>query len=82
MPAHLVPKRLINLVPGARGKNEHSVWSMGSGTFVDDAITNELFLRLDNERHGLVEPGIVMSLMDYQKALASTQNDWSEDESL
>lgn len=80
LPARLVPVRLRALVTGARGKNEHFVWSMGEGAFVACAITNELSLRPENDRHGLIEPGSVMRLTDYQTALASTKHEWSEDE--
>lgn len=82
IPVHRVPIRLKNLITGARGKNEHSVWSMGQSAFVAGRITKELALRPENDRHGLVEPSVVMSIQKYQAALASTKNNLSEDESI
>jgi hypothetical protein len=82
LPARLVPKRLRHLVPSAAGNDDLLVWRMGEGEFVQEAISEQLLLRLDPKRsnHGFVEPKASMKLEDYQGALAGTHDEWSIDE--
>jgi hypothetical protein len=82
LPARLVPSRLRNIIPGAIGKDENAVWSTGSGPFIGGAVTSMLELRIDprNDHHGFVEPADVMSLDQYQTALAATRDAWAIDE--
>lgn len=82
---HLVPKRLKNFVEGASGSNNRHVWSMGKGSFSEGGIARRLILRRKPERAdgkvlGLVEPVAVMSVGEYQSALAATRLQWSLDE--
>ncbi len=55
---------------------------MGVGEFAEEAIGDQLCLRLDpaNGKHGFIEPVRSMFLNDYQNALAATQDQWSIDE--
>jgi len=83
LPDSRIPKRLRHLVPGARGSNTISVWSMGQGAFEMATIADGLILRPDPEHpmtHGFVEPGDEMPLETYQEALAATQGMWQIDE--
>ena len=84
VPTRLVPERLRSIVAGARGKNEHSIWSMGSGAFFFGEVAFRLILRLDpeNNKHGFVEPAALMPFDNYQNALAATQDAWREDETV
>lgn len=82
---HLVPKRLKSFVEGASGSNNRHVWSMGKGSFSEGGIAHHLILRRKPERSdgrvlGLVEPAAIMSLAEYQSALAATRLQWSLDE--
>jgi hypothetical protein len=82
LPAHLVPARLGDRRPDARGKDSLAVWSMGSGSFAAGQVAPDLGLRIDRHKatHGFVEPIQPTKLADYQESLARTKNDWSIDE--
>lgn len=82
LPPHRVPRRLRPLVPRATGKDFHFVWSMGSGQFVADTVALNLRLRPDpaNSKHGFVEPGAAIPLLEYRRALETTQGEWRVDE--
>ena len=82
LPARLIPTRLRQIIPGAAGSNSLFVWSMGERPFASGAVTDQLDLRPDpnNSNHGFVEPGSVMELEVYEKALAATQGTWRIDE--
>jgi hypothetical protein len=84
-----VPNRLQDTNPlfrGATGPNDHSIWAMGSGPFVDSAVTAELNLHSDPPSpngfvdHGVIEPAQIMAIEDFQKALAATRPDWNVEE--
>lgn len=82
LPARLVPQRLRERVPGARGRDTLRIWSMGDGAFANGALSNRLSLRVDpsDPYHGFVEPDSSMPSEDYQKAIEATQGSWSIDE--
>ena len=80
LPLHRIPSRLRDLVQGARGKNSLCCWKMGEGEFAAGSVAARLLLRLENARHGLVEPAQKMSLDDYQADLAATRDQWVRDE--
>ena len=78
-----VPKRLRNLVPGARGKNSDHVFRLGEGKFVSADVSPALTLRPDDghtPRHGVIEPRASVRIEQFQNALAATQSDWTIDE--
>ncbi len=86
MPPLMVPRRLRDIVPGAKnsGDDGRRVWRMGQGPFVSSLVSENLTLRTDPDPdkpgHGFVEPARSMALSNYQNALASTQNEWLVDE--
>jgi len=53
---------------------------MGSGPFVPERVATGLLLRLDSEKHGIVEPDGPMQLSEYQGALSATRDQWVVDE--
>jgi len=77
---HLIPKRLRRTNRDAKASNDKIVWSLGVGPFVDAVLNLTLVLRVTSDTHGQVEPAERMPLIDFQNALASTQNDWRKDE--
>src|SRR3954451_10880370 len=58
MPARMVPKRLLPIIPFAAGSNNLRVWAMGEGPFEDGPIAPRLRFRVDPEdpMHGFIEP--------------------------
>jgi hypothetical protein len=78
--SHLVPRRLRDIVPGARAKDDRFVWSMGDGDFVFAPVAPGLHLRPDSERHGVIEPSGSMELTAYEMALVATRDQWSVSE--
>gem|GEM_PF-1841477 len=82
----IVPRRLKDLVPGAKhsGSDGRRVWKAGQGPFVSASVSRDLDLRPDPNPnrlgHGYVEPGTPMPMGDYQEALAATREGWSVDE--
>ncbi len=81
LPWHLIPKRLDKR---GRGPVGLICWRLGTGDFKDDRINEALMLRVDPNspgKHGFVEPGRVMTIAEYQAALAATQDEWIRDES-
>ncbi|MBI3821473.1 MAG: hypothetical protein HY289_02210 [Planctomycetes bacterium] len=82
-PYFLVPMRLRSLVPRARGSNDLDCWRLGDGDFETVALTDKLDLRIDQGQplnHGVVEPKLNMSIVDFQDALAQTCDLWVVDE--
>lgn len=80
LPAFLIPERLKDKVPKARGDDDLRVWRHGEGPFADGSINAQLALSRTTAKHGEVEPAHRTLLGDYQAALAATQNDWEWDE--
>lgn len=78
-----VPKRLRNLVPGARGKDSDRVFRLGEATFALAEVSPALTLRPDDghaPRHGVIEPSDCVRVEQFQTDLAATQSDWVIDE--
>jgi hypothetical protein len=65
------------LCPKATGNDALDCWQFGDGAFIDGVMTDELALRTDHLTHGVVEPSREMSADKYQRALASTRENWS-----
>jgi hypothetical protein len=49
---------------------------MGEGPFQSEAIARGLNLRVDNPRHGMLEPAFTSSLDEYEQSLADTADQW------
>ena len=80
LPKHRVPKRLRQYREGASASDEKNlaIWVFGDGEFVSANLTSQLFLNVDKPFHGQIEPKYSMELNDYEQALGSTREDWSE----
>jgi hypothetical protein len=82
----LVRKDLWHIVEGARANNPNlRIWRIGAGAFVEAEITPELVLKPDQplkpERpHGVIAPAKIMTVADYEQALADTRPSWVIDE--
>jgi len=80
LPAFLIPERLKDKAPKARGDDRLRIWRHGEGAFVDGAINAQLTLSRTTSKHGEVEPAQRIPLGEYQAALAATRDDWEWDE--
>jgi hypothetical protein len=76
LPAELVPRRLHNLLPRARGSNSLRIWAHGEGSFVAALVAQGLVRAPDRPGHGTLQPDQSMPLDDYEKALAATRDNW------
>jgi hypothetical protein len=79
-----IPKRLRHIVPGAKGANSTSCFTMGVGPFRIGVVANGLELIPDQGQtpitHGVVAPVQVVPLAQYQTDLENTRPDWQIDE--
>ncbi|HVC96704.1 MAG TPA: hypothetical protein VND64_23705 [Pirellulales bacterium] len=82
LPPHLIPKRLLPLVPDASGSNQLFCWSMGNGPFVNDSVNESLALRIKPHmpNMGNVVPIEPVAVDRFQLDLAATRNQWQPDE--
>lgn len=80
LPQVLVPERLRNKRPGARGSNNLRVFRLGEGTFVRAPVGDSLELLPTSPEHGVIQPVRTTPLSEYQKHLATTQTLWTVDE--
>jgi hypothetical protein len=80
LPYFLIPKRLRQLVPAARGSNSRRCWKMGDGPFELGNLAEGLVLRPDSQEHGVVEPAQATSLTEFQAELAATREHWVDGE--
>jgi hypothetical protein len=80
--AHLVPKRLRPLFPGAAGANSLTCYKMGSGAFAAGAFTDDLDLhpKKGNLRAGNIVPQRSVHRDQFQADLAATRSQWAADE--
>ena len=80
--AHLVPKRLKPLFPGAAGSNSLACYKMGSGAFAAGAVSNDLTLvfKTGSLQAGNVVPARSIHRDQFQADLAATRTLWSVDE--
>lgn len=79
---HLIPKRLNAIVPDATGSNTLACYRMGEGEFTRGAINKELELALKRGQDDLgnIAPATAMKTDEFQISLASTRDQWSNDE--
>src|SRR5438445_192523 len=56
LPYFLIPERLKDRVPRARGSNGLSCFTMGDGPFADGPVADGLDLLVDKPTHGVVAP--------------------------
>ena len=79
-----IPKRLRHIVPGAKGANITSCYTMGVGSFQKGIIANGLELIPDQVQgpvtHGVIAPVQVVPLGQFQSDLESTRASWQIDE--
>lgn len=80
LPPALVPERLRDKRPGARGSNALQVFRLGEGPFVRSPVGSSLELLPTSSKHGVIQPVRDTSLNDYQNDLADTQTRWTVDE--
>jgi hypothetical protein len=80
MPQGLVPERLREKRPGARGSNSLRVFRLGEGPFQHAPVNDALELVPTSPKHGILQPIQPKHLHDYQRDLAVTQPMWRVDE--
>ena len=79
-----VPKRLIALVPGARGSDKEYCFCAGAGGFVRAGFADGLELIPDPGDapvHGVIAPTESVHVDAFQSALWATRESWFVDES-
>ena len=79
LPEHRIPKRFkAQGVFNATGTDKLSVWTTGTGPFIDGPFAPGLFLRIDPDdpNHGTIEPDCEMPLQEYEQALSTTVDQW------
>jgi hypothetical protein len=81
LPPSLVPERLRDKRPGARGTNALRVFRAGNGSFVRAPLGSTLELLPTTSKHGVVQPIRPTPIQGYEKELAATQGHWVVDES-
>lgn len=80
LPYFLIPRRLQDSVPEARGNNKLTCFRLSDLPFKAAEITDKLALRPDTAKHGTIEPRHEMKLDVLQSALSDTRNLWEIDE--
>jgi len=80
MPPGLVPERLRDKRPGARGSNRLHVFRLGERDFLRAPVGDALELAPTSLKHGVLQPIRKTPLTDYHRDLAATQQQWSVDE--
>jgi|HubBroStandDraft_6_1064221.scaffolds.fasta_scaffold869028_1 hypothetical protein len=78
-----IPKRLRHIVPGAKGPNSTSCFTIGIGPFQNGVVASGLELISDQGQdpvHGVIAPLQVVPLAQYQTDLANTRPNWQIDE--
>jgi len=80
--AHLIPKRLKPLFPGAAGSNTLACYRTGTGVFAAGPLSNALsvVLKSGNPRAGNIVPNQGVHRDQFQADLAATRNQWTVDE--
>ncbi|BBO34423.1 hypothetical protein [Lacipirellula parvula] len=81
LPFFLIPKRLIEHAPAARGSQSLHCFRMGDGQFIDSPIAAGLELKVDKPLHGNITPEEPVTLQQFQQDLANTRGQWTIDES-
>jgi hypothetical protein len=80
LPPFLIPKRLRDKCPEARGSSQLFCFSLGEGLFENGPIASGLNLYKDSEIHGNIVPAQRVSAAQFQAALAMTRSSWQIDE--
>ncbi|NUQ76979.1 MAG: hypothetical protein HUU21_25880 [Polyangiaceae bacterium] len=80
LPQVLVPERLRDKRPGARGSNTLQVFCLGEGAFVRAPVGDSLELFPTSSSHGVIQPIRTTPVEEYQQHLAATQTLWTVDE--
>ncbi len=75
-----IPRRLRNIMPGARGPNNTFCFRTGTGSFQQGDFAAGLTLEPDSAMHGNIAPAQVVPLDQYETDLAATRLDWQVDE--
>jgi hypothetical protein len=78
-----IPKRLRHIVPGAKGPNSTSCFTMGVGSFQNGVVAIGLELIPDHgaaPAHGVIAPAQVVPLSQYHLDLENTRAAWQIDE--
>jgi hypothetical protein len=78
-----IPKRLRHIVPGAKGPNSTSCFTVGAGPFQNGVVASGLELIPDQGQfpvHGVIAPVQLVPLAQYQADLANTRTTWNIDE--
>jgi hypothetical protein len=82
IPFMLAPKKYRHIIEGAAGPDSRTIWRLGSGTFKDGPVAQNLQLRVSPAEadqpitHGEVEPDASMSIEAFQSALGATVESW------
>ena len=74
LPPGLVPERLRDLRPGARGRNDARLFRLGDGPFRSAPINADLEQLPTSKKHGVVRPARDLHIDDFQAALAFTRD--------
>ena len=80
--AHLVPKRLKHLFPGAAGSNALTCYKLGTGAFTASVINADLNLvvKPGSTQAGNIVPAQSVHCDQFQADLAATRSQWTVDE--
>jgi hypothetical protein len=83
LPPHLIPKRLVTIIPMASGPNVLRCYRRGTGPFAEGILATglELVLKPRSTVAGNVVPVSPVGVSEFQRDLAATRTDWVEDES-
>jgi hypothetical protein len=80
LPHFLIPERLKDKVPKARGSDELHCFRMGDGEFADAALNDALEFLRDGSTHGVIAPRVPLTGEQFQERLANTRQNWDLDE--
>jgi hypothetical protein len=80
LPYFLVPKRLKDRFPAARGRSDLYGFTMGDGPFANGRVAIGLDLEVKSPTHGVVVPQASVPLDQFQRDLANTRSHWIIDE--
>ena len=80
--SHLIPERLAAIRPGAAGKNYLTCYRFGTGVFEAGTVNDDLevCLKPGQDDSGNIAPTRLMTIEQFQQALAATREDWTVDE--
>jgi hypothetical protein len=79
LPPRLVPERLRDRRPGARGTDDLRLFRLGEGPFEPSHLADDLELEPTSSTHGVVRPRAQMHVDQYQARLAATKPRWIDE---